>query len=238
VFEYQDQLRGRMIVFDGPDGSGKSTQADLAEQWLVDSGLEVTHVREPGGTAAGERVRDILLDPCGEEMEPMTAMLLFSAARAELIRKVIRPALAAHHVVLCDRFVASTHAYQGTAGGVPHEDIESVTRMVVGRVKPALTVIYYVSPEVGRERLAKAGSASRFDMKPELYHAAVTGGYRNFVATLDPTACSVDAMMSVDVVAACTRGLIRRFCRQWADDTCSPPVGRSTMAGTNGEAHD
>ena len=119
-------LSGRFVVFDGPDGSGKSTQFRTIAGMARSAGLEVREVREPGGTAVGERIREILLDPIHDEMALRCEMMLYMASRAQLVEQIIRPALRGGALVLADRFVSSTYAYQGAAGGLPMHEIDAV----------------------------------------------------------------------------------------------------------------
>ncbi len=123
---------GRFLVFDGPDGSGKSTQFRRLMDYSRDAGLTVCEVREPGGTEVGERIRNILLDPIHTEMSLRCEMMLYMASRAQLVEQRIRPALARGELVLADRFVSSTFAYQGAAGGLPEHEIWAVAEAACG----------------------------------------------------------------------------------------------------------
>lgn len=147
-------LGGKFLVLDGPDGSGKSTQfkklCDLARA----AGVVVCDVREPGGTEVGERIRAILLDPVHDEMNVRAEMLLYMASRAQLVHQKIIPALARGELVLTDRFISSTHAYQGAAGGLPREDIVAVGKAACGSLEPDLVVIFDVDEKTAAQRLA------------------------------------------------------------------------------------
>lgn len=123
---------GRFVVFDGPDGSGKSTQFRRLSELCRAAGVGVCEVREPGGTHVGERIRDILLDPIHKEMSLRCEMMLYMASRAQLVEERIRPALARGELVLADRYVTSTLAYQGTAGGLPFDEIMAVAAAACG----------------------------------------------------------------------------------------------------------
>ncbi|NBQ15466.1 MAG: dTMP kinase, partial [Proteobacteria bacterium] len=147
-------LGGRFVVFDGPDGSGKSTQFRRFADMVRLSGIEVVEVREPGGTAIGEKIRAILLDPANAEMTTRTEMLLYMASRAQLFEQRIAPSLAAGALVLADRFVSSTLAYQGTAGGMDEEEILAVGEVATGNQWPDLTVVFDVSTDIAMKRLS------------------------------------------------------------------------------------
>lgn len=137
-------LAGRFIVFEGPDGSGKSTQFRRLAALGETTGVPVCAVREPGGTEAGERIRAVLLDQSLERMSLRCEMLLYMASRAQLVEERIGPALAARQVVLADRFVSSTYAYQGAAGGLAGDEIRAVAEVAVGRTRPDLIVVFDV----------------------------------------------------------------------------------------------
>lgn len=141
------------MVFDGPDGSGKSTQFRRFADLVREHGLAVTEVREPGGTPIGEQIRKILLDPASE-MSLRCEMLLYMASRAQLVEQVIVPALSRLELVLADRFVSSTLAYQGSAGGLPMQEIHAVAGVAVGSHQPDMVVIFDVDEVCAAKRMA------------------------------------------------------------------------------------
>ncbi|MEM1165143.1 MAG: dTMP kinase [Planctomycetota bacterium] len=174
-------LRGRFIVFDGPDGSGKSTQLRRLLDTAAEAGVPVCEVREPGGTEIGERIRQILLDPLHTEMDVRCELLLYMASRAQLVAQRIRPALADGHLVLSDRYVSSTLAYQGTAGGIDPEEILDVARTACGDPSspssawPDLTVILDVSERTAARRLNPL--LDRMEQKGVEFHRRVRQGF-------------------------------------------------------------
>ena len=147
------RLAGRFIVFDGPDGSGKSTQAARFAALVARARLTVCQVREPGGTNISERIRELLLSRDHEEMVPTCEVLLYMASRAQLVAQKIQPALGRGELVLADRFISSTLAYQGAAGGVDVDDILRIGRFAVGESWPDLVVIFDVDPQTAARRL-------------------------------------------------------------------------------------
>jgi dTMP kinase len=180
------KLRGRFIVFDGPDGGGKSTQFRRFSKLVQDSGIPVCEVREPGGTAIGEQVRRVLLDPANkEEVDLRCEMLLFMASRAQLVAQRIRPAREAGQLVLADRFISSTLAYQGAGGGLPIADILAVGRIALGDCWPDLTVVFDVDEATAlrrmnpllRPREFEASQHDRIELKGAEFHRTVRQGY-------------------------------------------------------------
>lgn len=149
-----DKLRGKFLVFDGPDGAGKSTQRELLGDALRSLGGGVVSCRDPGGTAIGDRIRSVLLDNDLSTMAVNCETLLFMASRAQLVSEVIKPALEDGKTVLCDRFVTSTCAYQGAAGYDPKRVIE-LARFAIGDCWPDLTVILDVDAEEGFDRIGR-----------------------------------------------------------------------------------
>ncbi len=170
------RLAGHFVVFDGPDGSGKSTQFKRFAAFARDEGsLKVCEVREPGGTAIGEQVRTILLDPANQEMSLRCEMMLYMASRAQLIEQTIRPALDRGELVLADRFISSTLAYQGTAGGMTPEEILAVGRVAIGSIWPDLTVIFDVDENIAATRLNPL--LDRMELKGIEFHRRVRQGF-------------------------------------------------------------
>jgi dTMP kinase len=171
-------MRGLFVTFEGIDRSGKTTQARLLCEALGDDALGV---REPGGTEAGERVRAILKDP-SVSLSPETEALLFAAARAELVTEVILPALAEGRVVVSDRFLDSSLAYQGGARGLGIEDVERVNRFATRALRPDITFLLEIDPE---EAAARAGEHDRFEEEGAALQEAVGAAYDRLI-DLDP----------------------------------------------------
>ena len=190
---------GRLIAFEGVEGSGKSTQLELLRQVLVGRGREVVVTREPGGTPAGERMRAVLLDP-GVELHPRAEALLFAAARAELVERVIRPALERGAVVLCDRYLDSSLAYQGGARGLGRGPVEDVNRFATGGLLPDLVVLLDLDPAAGLGRRAR--DPDRIEAQDLEFHRRVRDAFRDLAAADPGRFCVVDAGLPVPEVAA------------------------------------
>jgi dTMP kinase len=168
-------LRGRFIVLDGPDGSGKTTQFRRLVHEARAIGLPLCEVREPGGTEIGEHIRSVLLNHSEEPMSTRCEMLLYMASRAQLVERRIAPALKAGHLVLADRFVSSTLAYQGHAGGLPIAEIHQAAAIATGGVQPDLVVIFDVDQATAATRLNPL--LDRMEAKGRAFHAKVRQGY-------------------------------------------------------------
>jgi len=176
--------RGLFLSFEGGEGSGKSLQARGLAQTLNERGREVVLTREPGGTAAGERIRDILLHAREIPLSPEAQVLLFSSARAQLVREVIRPALDAGKIVIADRFFDSTVVYQGHGHGVSLEAIREVTALAVGTLVPDRTFLLDVPVEVGLARSGWRAEArwDRFEADATDFHLRVRDAYLQLAA--------------------------------------------------------
>jgi dTMP kinase len=170
--------RGLFIVLEGPEGSGKSTLAKPLAERMRAAGADPVMVREPGGTRAGEIARQAVLDP-EHSVSPVAELFLYLAARAELVATVIAPALEAGRVVLSDRFSLSTEAYQMVGRGLPAETVLPANRAAAGGLRPDLTLILDVAPEVGRARQVAAGKPlDRLDAESFEFHRRVREFYR------------------------------------------------------------
>jgi dTMP kinase len=174
--------RGCFITLEGPEGSGKTSQAEALRTRLADAGFTVTLTREPGGTAIGERIRAILLHPesagvPAREPDPRTDALLFNAARAQLVAEVIGPTIARGEVVVCARFADSTLAYQGYGAGLPRDELRRLERFATDGLRPDLTILLDVPPEIGL--LRKSGAeVTRFEAGFDVaFHRRVRDGF-------------------------------------------------------------
>jgi len=201
------RLAGRFVVFDGPDGSGKSTQLARFAAECQSHAVPLCQVRDPGGTGVGEHIREVLLDRDNEGMSLRCEMLLYMASRAELVARHIRPALDQGKLVLADRFVSSTLAYQGTAGGLPASEIRAAANVATGGLWPHLTIVFDVDTKTAAERMTgkKNGPkpdptlslfADRMEAKGESFHERVRQGY------LDQAAADPDHYLVLDAAAA------------------------------------
>jgi dTMP kinase len=192
-------MPGAFVVFEGGDGAGKSTQSRLLADALRARGLEVVVTREPGGTPIGEAIRELLLGAGSHGMAARTEALLFAAARAEHASTLIRPAVARGAVVISDRYLDSSVAYQGAARGLGEDRIAELSLWATEDLIPDLTVLLDVAPGVG---LGRAGDANRMEAEPEAFHSEVRQAFLRRAAAAPERYLVVEADRPKDVVAA------------------------------------
>jgi dTMP kinase len=154
---------GRFITLEGGEGAGKSTNARFIRAWLEQRGREVVMTREPGGSPLAEAIREVVLKPWAEGMPPLTEALLMFAARSAHLEATVLPALAAGKDVICDRFVDSSYAYQGAGNGFSIPKLQALEAMVLGELRPDLTIVFDLDPAVGLQRARSRGEQNRFE---------------------------------------------------------------------------
>ncbi len=213
-----ERLRGKFIVFDGPDGAGKGTQIERLQRLLDARGIPVTRGKDPGGTGIGDRIRHILLHFDLSEMDVQCETLLFMASRAQLVGQVVRPALNSGRTVLCDRYVSATCAYQGAAGNDPARVIE-LARFAIGDTWPDATLILDLPPKDGFERTGRPLVATRprrhaadqhlmfadaepdaMEMRPMAFHERVRAIFKKLPSLYPKPVAIVDASGDPDDV--------------------------------------
>jgi dTMP kinase len=196
---------GAFITIDGPDGGGKTTQAERLREHLTGCGVRVLLTREPGGTWLGERLREVLLARTGEgaaPTDPLTDALLFNAARRQIVREVIRPALEAGITVICARFADSTLAYQGDGAGVPLDRLRALADVATDGLTPNLTILLDLPVEVGLARKAP-GDVTRFEAEFDLdFHQRVRAGFLAIAQAEPERVVVIDATAGKDAVGA------------------------------------
>ena len=173
--------RGIFITFEGIEGSGKSKHIIQLSDDFKKEGIPVVLTREPGGTRIGEKIRNLILNPEHTEMDSATELLLYLATRAQHIQEVILPALKENKIVLCDRFHDSTYAYQGGGRGLDFKMIEPFVQMLFHHLKPDLTFLLDLSPEIGLERIHKRKFLNRIDGENLAFHETVRSNYLSLV---------------------------------------------------------
>lgn len=197
------------VTFEGPEGSGKSSQIVLLGEFLKSQGLPLIVTREPGGTSIGNQIRDTLHDTRNTEMDPRAEVLLYSASRAQLVSEVIWPALAAEKVVLCDRYADSTLAYQGHGRGLDLAALTVLTRFATGGLKPDLTILLDMDVVAGLARRRTHGEEmNRLDLETIAFHERVRRGYHALAAEEPDRWVVVDADRPLEEVQAELRQII------------------------------
>lgn len=192
-------MKGLFIVMEGPDGSGKTTQINLLEQYLKEAGYECLITREPGGTVIGEEVRKLILNPEHKEMSPVTEMLLYAASRAQLVHEVIGPALEAGRIVISDRFVDSSIVYQGIARNLGISTVAAVNAPGIGIYRPDGIFFIDLSEAEGIRRKKNQKKLDRMEQESIDFHHLVSEGYRKVLAER-PEVIKIDGGKDIDVI--------------------------------------
>lgn len=194
--------KGLFITFEGTDGSGKTTQIKLLEEYLKTKNCEVVLSREPGGTKISEIIRDIVLDPQNTEIVPLTEMILYAASRAQHVAEVIEPALESGKTVICDRYVDSSYAYQGGGRGMDLKIIADVNRIAVNGTVPDITFFLDIDPEVAIRRRINSTGADRIEQEKLDFHRRVYDGYKKLSILYPDRIKTIDAAESVEEIAS------------------------------------
>jgi len=185
---------GFFITFEGGEGSGKTTQSELLYNNLKQKGLKVTRTREPGGTILAESIREILLKGEKDKMSSLTELYLFAAARRDHIDNVIAPSLKNNEIVICDRFIDSTTAYQGYAGNIDLNLINSINNFTIGSIIPNITYIFDIDPNIGLKRSINTTSDEiRFEEKDIGYHKKIRSGFLEIAKNNSDRCIVIDA---------------------------------------------
>ena len=187
------------ITLEGPDGSGKTTQFHILTKTLSERGIPFVATREPGGTVIGNAIRSILLDPAHSEMDARTEALLYFGARSQLVHQVIRPALSAGKIVLCDRYVDSSYAYQGYGRGQSLAMLQQLATIATGGLMPDLTIYLDVDAAEGIRRKQNE-ERNRFEQQEMVFHELVRNGYLQLVAAEPQRWVVIDAAQPIEVV--------------------------------------
>jgi dTMP kinase len=196
------------ITFEGPEGSGKTTQIKALAEHLTRQGCQVLTTREPGGTEISDQVRTILMRLDNTDMHPRTEILLFLAARAQLVEQVIRPQTAAGKVVLCDRYADSTLAYQGYGHGYDLQQLQRLLEFATGGLWPDLTLLLDIDPEEGLRRKKKSSEWNRLDAYTLAFHQRVRAGFLEMARQAPQRWAVIDANCQAEAVQAEIRRVV------------------------------
>lgn len=190
------------ITLEGPDGSGKTTIAKMIVENLENRGYEVVFTREPGGISISEQIRDIILNKENTEMDGRTEALLYAASRRQHIVQKIIPALKENKIVICDRFVDSSLAYQGVGRDIGIDEVMSINQFAIDNIMPKLTIYFDISPEIGIERINanKNREVNRLDLEKMAFHSKVRNGYLEVAKRFPNRIKKIDASLSINEV--------------------------------------
>lgn len=191
--------RGIFISIEGPDGSGKSTQIENIKKFFADKNLEIVFTREPGGSAIGDRIREILLDNNCKEMDYMTEAMLYAASRAQHVAQVIKPALESGKIVICDRFVDSSIAYQGY-GRKLGEAVAVINSYAVAGCMPDVTFLMKLDPGIGKSRVSSRNQEDRLESEKVAFHQEVYNGYLQIEKDNPDRIFGIDASRGIEEI--------------------------------------
>jgi dTMP kinase len=193
---------------EGPDGSGKSTQIELLKEYLEGAGYDVLITREPGGNRISEAIREIILNSEYTEMSPVTEMMLYASARAQLIAEVIGPAIESGKAVISDRFVDSSLVYQGMARGLGVETVYEINKVAIGEYMPQLTIMLDLPAEVGISRKKDQKELDRMELESLEFHKKVSAGYREMAQRFPERIKSIDATLPIEEIYGIIKGSV------------------------------
>lgn len=197
--------QGLFITVEGTDGSGKTTQIGLMRQFLEEKGYDVVLTREPGGTNISEKIRNVLLDPENDEMGKTAEMLLYAAARAQLVHEVIKPAVAQGKIVICDRFVDSSLVYQGFGRGIPLETVSAVNNVALAGLTPDITFFFDLDPGIALKRRVDTTGADRIEKEKLGFHRKVYEGYKKLASLYPERIRVIDSSRGIPEIAEAVR---------------------------------
>lgn len=200
--------KGFFITFEGADGCGKTTQSELVQKYLEDCGYEVVWTREPGSKGLGQNIRQLLLHYDGE-VAPMCEAFLFLADRAQHIEHLIKPAIEAGKIVICDRHTDSTIAYQGYGRGKDIDELKLLNNLATGGIKPDLTFVFDVSTETAQTRVGD--EKDRMESAGIEFHKKVRNGYLEIAKQEPSRVCVVNANNSIEQVFSDTKAILDKF---------------------------
>lgn len=204
-------MNGLFISIEGPDGSGKSTQIALLRTYLEQQGYSVLETRDPGGTKISEQIRSVILNRENKEMSHMTELLLYTAARAQMVDELIRPALEAGTVVICDRFLDSAAVYQGMVRGLGTKLVYEVNDYALQGLLPQVTFFLDLPAEEGIRRKNQQHELDRMELEKAEFHAQVAEGYRVLAKEQPQRIVRIDAMLSVEEISQCMTDKVREL---------------------------
>lgn len=201
-------MNGKFIVFEGPDGSGKTTILNKVNEILISKGYKTNLLREPGGTFISEKIRDIIIDNENINMDAKTEALLFAASRAQLVSEKIKPLMEAGEIILCDRFVLSSLTYQGVGRGLGIDEIKAINDFATDGLKADLTVFFNIDYKDALIRKRANFTADRLENEEFEFHKKIFDAYLDMAKLYKDEICEIDASKSIDEVSKSALDLI------------------------------
>lgn len=202
-------MKGKLIVFEGPDGSGKTTIIKKVNESLSQQGYKLRLVREPGGTEISEKIRKIIIDNENKSMSAKTESLLFAASRAQLVEEKIKPALEDGEIILCDRYVLSSLTYQGVGRNLGIEEVKSINDFATGDIRPNLTIFFNIDYKTALVRKRENFSADRLENEDFDFHKKIFNAYLDLADKYNDDIKQVDATRSIEQVSSDVLSLIK-----------------------------
>lgn len=207
--------KGVFITFEGNDGAGKTTVCLQVLKRLKQEGHEVIYTREPGGSRIAETIRNILLDVDNKELTARTEALLYAASRSQHLQEIVIPALQAGKIVLCDRYVDSSLAYQGVARDLGIEDVWKINEFAIDGYMPQKTLFFAVSIETGQKRMNIRGDKNRLDLEQDSFHQKVRRGYESLIKMYPERIQVIDAEPALDVVVQAAYDVVKKVIEEY-----------------------
>lgn len=206
MLEDREMKIGMFITFEGPEGAGKTTIISMISKELDKQGLHILHTREPGGIEIAEKIRSVILDKSHTAMDPRTEALLYAAARRQHLVEKVEPALENGKIVLCDRFIDSSLAYQGYARGLGVDEVFSINQFAIERKMPDLTLYFDIDPEIGLNRINQHENreVNRLDLEDLEFHQKVREGYELLLKRFPERIIKIDASQPLETVFSTT----------------------------------
>ena len=207
-------MNGLLIVFEGPDGSGKTTVLEKVYKRLLQDGYDIYKFREPGGTDISEKIREIILDNENIEMNPRCEALLYAASRAQLVGEKLRPLLEKGSIILCDRFVFSSMLYQGIGRGLGVDEVKNINDFAIGEIRADLTLFLNIDYKTAIDRKRKNFISDRLENEDDSFHKKTYDGYIELSKRFKDEIISIDANKSIDTVVDNCLATIKTYLKE------------------------
>ena len=207
-------MKGLLIVFEGPDGSGKTTVLEKVYKKLLQDGYDIYKFREPGGTEISEKIREIILDNDNIEMSSRCEALLYAASRAQLVEEKLRPLLEKGSIILCDRFVMSSMLYQGIGRGLGVDEVKNINDFAIGEIRADLTLFLNIDYKTAIDRKRRNFASDRLENEDDIFHKKTYDGYVDLSKKFKDEIISIDANKDVETVVNNCLDVIKTYLKE------------------------